>query len=125
MTKIKDILNLEKIPQLLSSELHKLQEPSGSIRLLTAGKFNGYTNNKTVDGLQNGEILAISTGGKFNVKYHKGFYYSAHNFIFSAKDGVDLRFMRYYFINYYDKFQELYQGWGIKKLQLKRKLCRF
>jgi len=44
---IKDILTLEKIPQLLSLDLHKMQEENGVVRLLTAGKFDALTTSIT------------------------------------------------------------------------------
>ncbi len=68
--------------------------------------------------LNNGEVLAIPVGGTFNIKYHKGSYYNANNYILEAIDSLNARYLYYTLLNNAVQISEHYKGWGCKKLKL-------
>jgi type I restriction enzyme S subunit len=68
--------------------------------------------------LNNGEVLAIPLGGIFNVKYHKGNYYNANNYVLQAIDNLNARYLYYGLLTNSVQISEHYKGWGCKKLKL-------
>ena len=55
----------------VSAELLKsLSNPSGDVKLLATGLFDGYTTiEKAANNLNEGEVITIPTGGCANIKY--------------------------------------------------------
>ena len=70
---------------LLSSELKSLNCPDGNIKLLPTGKFEGYTSEDIAsDYINEGEIIALPSGGSANIKYYKGKFVDSGNILGSS-----------------------------------------
>lgn len=117
--KLKDICILQKVPLLTGEKLKTLNCNDGVVKLLSAGKFNGYTTKEKSNNLfTNGDIIAISRGGSFNIKYYNGYFCSANNYILKTNSKVYTKYLYHYLLNYKDVIECFYTGWGCKRLNI-------
>ena len=113
-TKQKKVLSFKHIP---AKKLKELVVENGDIKLLSTGKFQGYTTEELAQEFINeGEVITIPTGGSANIKYHNGKFVDSGNLLCSVSDKniLCLKYLYYYFLEINEKIENLFQGSGVK-----------
>ncbi|MBK7441120.1 MAG: hypothetical protein IPI65_06205 [Bacteroidetes bacterium] len=82
-----------------AAHLKQLNIKNGNIKLLSTGKFQGWTSEILAeDNLNFGEVITIPSGGSANIKYYNGKFVDSGNILAVAIDqNVNLKFV-YYFL---------------------------
>jgi len=99
-----------------AARLKSLKKQNGTVRLLSTGRFEGWTSdNEEIDKQNIGEVITIPSGGSANVKYFKGKFIDSGNIIAVARDeSVNLKYLYYWLINNVSKIESLFRGAGVK-----------
>lgn len=107
---------------ILAKDLQNLIVPNGDIKLLSTGKFDDYTDIKTAQNLINeGEVLAIPSGGEANLKYYKGKFVDSGNILATARDNTNsLKFIYYYLLTRQKDLDSSFRGGSIKHPEMKK-----
>lgn len=113
-----------KFTHILAKDLQNLIVPNGDIKLLSTGKFDDYTDIKTAQNLINeGEVLAIPSGGEANLKYYKGKFVDSGNILATARDNTNsLKFIYYYLLTRQKDLDSSFRGGSIKHPDMKKVL---
>lgn len=111
-----------KFTHILAKDLQNLIVPNGDIKLLSTGKFDDYTDIKTAQNLINeGEVLAIPSGGEANLKYYKGKFVDSGNILATARDNTNsLKFIYYYLLTRQKDLDSSFRGGSIKHPEMKK-----
>lgn len=111
-----------KFTHILAKDLQNLIVPNGDIKLLSTGKFDDYTDTKTAQNLINeGEVLAIPSGGEANLKYYKGKFVDSGNILATARDSTNsLKFIYYYLLTRQKDLDSSFRGGSIKHPEMKK-----
>ncbi|EAJ7012361.1 restriction endonuclease subunit S [Campylobacter upsaliensis] len=111
-----------KFTHILAKDLQNLIVPNGDIKLLSTGKFDDYTDIKTAQNLINeGEVLAIPSGGEANLKYYKGKFVDSGNILATARDSTNsLKFIYYYLLTRQKDLDSSFRGGSIKHPEMKK-----
>jgi type I restriction enzyme S subunit len=100
-----------------SKKLKSLNIPNGNIKLLSTGKFNGYTIIKLADEyLNKGEVITIPTGGSANLKYYNGKFVDSGNLLACSRDIslFNLKYIYFFLLNINEKISGFFRGSGVK-----------
>lgn len=106
-----------KYPYVLADVFNQIEDNSGDVRLLSTGKYQGYTTvEKAGENLCEGEVVAIPWGGVPNVKYYKGKFVTADNRIATSNDVTVLnnRFFSLWMESHLNEIESMYRGASIK-----------
>ena len=101
----------------VSAELLKgLSVEGGDIRLISTGLFDGFTTKELAqDYINNGEIIAIPTGGTANIKYYKGVFVDSGNILATTnRKDVNLKYVYYFLLANQQQVNSFYRGVSIK-----------
>lgn len=111
-----------KFTHILAKDLQNLIVPNGDIKLLSTGKFDDYTDIKTAQNFINeGEVLAIPSGGEANLKYYKGKFVDSGNILATARDNTNsLKFIYYYLLTRQKDLDSSFRGGSIKHPEMKK-----
>lgn len=111
-----------KFTHILAKDLQNLIVPNGDIKLLSTGKFDDYTDIKTAQNLINeGEVIAIPSGGEANLKYYKGKFVDSGNILATARDSTNsLKFIYYYLLTRQKDLDSSFRGGSIKHPEMKK-----
>lgn len=110
-------------PQVLSfnhvsaAKLKQLKIPDGDVKLLSTGKFGGVTSIELAgDNLNEGEVIAIPSGGSASLKYFNGKFVDSGNILCSSKDNaiLSLKYLYHYLLNINNLIEDLFRGPGVK-----------
>ena len=104
-----------------AEKLKSLIDDKGDIKLLSTGKFDGFTTlEKSRDYVNEGEVISIPSGGVANVKYFSGKFVDSGNIlaISSNKEIYNLKYIYYYLKNIEIKIDEYFLGSGVKHPQM-------
>ncbi len=87
----------------------------GNVKLLSTGNFDGFTSRDVAgDNVNEGEVIAIPSGGNANVKYYKGCFVDSGNLLATVLTGVNCRYLYYVLDSKQDVIENYYRGSGIK-----------
>ena len=106
-----------KYPHVSARKLKSLAVTDGTIKLLSTGDYEGYTNNQVAGNFASeGEIIAIPSGGRANIKYHKGQFVNSYNYIatVSNKDILLTKYLFYFLIANNRTVQNFYRGSNVQ-----------
>ncbi len=106
-----------KFKHVLASELKRMTTPTGNIKLLSTGVFDGYTDDNIAAGLINdGEVVAIPSGGSANIKYYKGQFVDSGNILCGSSNinYLNIKYFYYYLLENKKKIENTYRGSGVK-----------
>ena len=119
--KQKNIIKYKKID---AKTIKDISVEGGDIRILSTGKYIGYTTHeKASNYINQGEVVAIADGGGVNIQYCKGlFATSYHNKIITSidKNILDNKFLYYFLMNKKNEISSLYVGTTIKHLHARK-----
>ena len=66
----------------VSAEQLKKMECGGKVKLLSTGKFEGYTTKEVADEFLNeGEVISFPSGGSATLKYYYGYFVDSGNIL--------------------------------------------
>jgi type I restriction enzyme S subunit len=100
-----------------AKKLKDLETPNGCVKLLSTGQFNGWTNEDLArENLNNGEVIAIPSGGSANLKYYKGMFVDSGNILASSFNHkiLNLKYCYYYLLVKNDYIENCFRGSGVK-----------
>lgn len=106
-----------KYPYVLADVFNKIEDPFGTVRLLSTGTYVGYTTKeKAGKNLCHGEIVAIPWGGVANVKYFNGFFVTADNRIATSNNTnlLQNKYLHWWMEKNIQKIQNTYRGASIQ-----------
>jgi type I restriction enzyme S subunit len=89
----------------------------GEVKLLSTGKFDGYTTKELAgNNINRGEVITIPTGGSANLKYYNGFFIDSGNILGSSVDNkiLNLKYCYYYLLTKNDFIENCFRGSGVK-----------
>ena len=112
-TKQPVVLNFKHV----SAEKLKSMLCDGEVKLLSTGKFEGWTNSKIADEyLNSGEVVSIPSGGAANIKYYKGLFVDGGNILCSSRDAnkYDLKYIYYCLLKEIDYIQGCFRGGSVQ-----------
>lgn len=97
----------------VSSKIIKELKCNGNVILLSTGMFEGTTTlEKAQNYLNEGEVIAIPSGGNATVKYNKGKFVDSGNLLASTNQNT--KYVYYCLLNNLEFIQNCYRGSGIK-----------
>ena len=104
-------------------ELNQVKD--GDIKLLSSGKFDGYTKEELIPDRQfinKGEIILLPSGGDACVKYYNGKFIDSGNILGVSRDKekIHLKYIYYYLTEKLDLIKQMYRGAGIKHPSMKQ-----
>ncbi|MCR2063572.1 restriction endonuclease subunit S [Campylobacter helveticus] len=113
-----------KFKHILAKDLQNLAVPNGDIKLLSTGKFDDFTDTQTaLNFINEGEIIAIPSGGEANLKYFKGKFVDSGNILATARDCTTcLKFVYYYLLTRQKDLDSSFRGGSIKHPDMKKVL---
>ena len=106
-----------KFKHISAKTLKDLEDSNGNIKLLSTGKYDGYTSReKSNEFLNKGEIVSIPSGGSANIKYYNGEFVDSGNILASSVDDEKylLKFIYYNLLNLKDYVQSCYRGGSVQ-----------
>jgi type I restriction enzyme S subunit len=97
-------------------DLKKLKKDEGDVKLLSTGKFDGWTTKELAGkNLNHCEIITIPSGGSANLKYYNGYFVDSGNILAIAKnESINLKYVYYYLLIQNNKIQDAFRGSGVK-----------
>ena len=110
----KNVLSFKHIS---ANDLKKLETTGGNIKLLSTGKFDGWTTEKLAEGYINeGEIISIPSGGSANIKYYNGKFVDSGNILAKSFDSkiLNLKFCYYFLLTRIKLIESYFRGSGVK-----------
>ena len=110
----KKILSFKHV---LASKLKEISINSGNVRLLSTGKFIGFTSKELAgENLNFGEVVTFPSGGSADIKYYNGFFVDSGNILCQSQDisKYSLKYIYYFLLNQNEVIQNLYRGSGVK-----------
>jgi len=106
-----------KFKHILASELKSMWVKEGDIKLLSTGKFDGYTTSEFAEEFINeGEIVAIPSGGSANIKYYNGKFVDSGNILCCTRDQklLNLKYFYYFLLDNNKTIDILFRGTSVK-----------
>lgn len=100
-----------------SNELKRLGTEDGEVKLLSTGKFDGWTTKELAEkNINKGEIISIPSGGSANIKYYKGLFVDSGNILASSldKEILNLKYCYYYLLTKNELIESYFRGAGVK-----------
>lgn len=100
-----------------SNELKRLETKDGEVKLLSTGKFNGWTTKELAgENINKGEIISIPSGGSADIKYYEGFFVDSGNILASSCDEeiLNLKYCYYYLLTKNELIESYFRGAGVK-----------
>lgn len=100
-----------------AKKLKELETTKGNIRLLSTGKYTGYTTEDIAsDYINDGEVITIPTGGSANIKYCKGNFVDSGNLlgVSQKEDLYNLKYIYYWILNNNELIEDFFRGAGVK-----------
>ncbi len=99
-----------------SAILKSLKKEKGTVKLLSTGKFDGWTTEiEAGSNLNCGEVITIPSGGSANIKYYDGKFVDSGNILAKALDKtVSLKFIYYYLLSKNEIVESFFRGSGVK-----------
>ncbi|VEU77394.1 restriction modification enzyme subunit S2B [Mycoplasmopsis meleagridis] len=117
LAKEKQLKNKQKYKYLYASEIEKIKEENGDIKILTTYVSNYFVSSKKWKGeFYDEEIIAIPGGGKLTIQYHKGKFITSDNRICKSFDTkiLNTKYLYYFFHFIKEKISNFYRGSAIK-----------
>jgi type I restriction enzyme S subunit len=112
--RLKDVVEKVKCKGVLASELKNILVENGDIKLLSTGKFNGYTTSELAGkNICNGEVITLPTGGNADIKYHNGKFVNSGNHIFTAST-TNVKYIYYFLLNNVEYIQSCFRGSAVQ-----------
>lgn len=98
-----------------AAQLKSLLTNNGDIKLLSTGKFDGYTSRQLAgDNLNVGEIISIPTGGAANIKYWNGEFVDSGNILAVTENkNISLKYVYYHLLAKNELIQNYFRGSGV------------
>ena len=112
--KQKEKINIKSVS---AKELKNLITENGNIRLISTGKFEGFTNLQIAkDKINRGEVMLLPEGGSANLKYHNGEFVNALNLVCSSIDSniYSLKYIYYFLTSNIEYIESCYKGSCVK-----------
>lgn len=99
-----------------SAILKSLKKENGTVKLLSTGKFDGYTTEiEAGSNLNCGEVITIPSGGSANIKYYDGKFVDSGNILAEALDKtISLKFIYYFLLSKNEIVESFFRGSGVK-----------
>ena len=94
-------VNILKFNHVSAEKLKELKVINGDIKLLSTGKFEGYsTEDISKDCVNEGEVITLPSGGAANIKYYNGKFVDSGNLLASSRNNqlYSLKFIYYYLL---------------------------
>ncbi|WP_406602392.1 restriction endonuclease subunit S [Metamycoplasma sualvi] len=113
-TKQKEKINIKSVS---AKELKNLVAENGNIRLISTGKFDGYTNYELAKNkINSGEVILLPEGGSANLKYHNGEFINSLNLVCSSINSniYSLKYIYYFLLSNIEYIETCYRGSGVK-----------
>ncbi|VEU77458.1 type I restriction-modification system subunit S [Mycoplasmopsis meleagridis] len=117
LAKEKQLKNKQKYKYLYASEIEKIKEENGDIKILTTYESNYFVSSKKWKGeFYDEEIIAIPGGGNLTIQYHKGKFITSDNRICKSFDTkiLNTKYLYYFFHFIKEKISNFYRGSAIK-----------
>ena len=109
--------NVISFKHISANDLKKLETTGGNIKLLSTGKFDGWTTEKLAEGYINeGEIISIPSGGSANIKYYNGKFVDSGNILATSFDSniLNLKYCYYFLLTKINLIESYFRGSGVK-----------
>lgn len=112
---------IENFKHISAKELKNLPIGGESIKLLSTGNYDEYTNDTSNENINCGEVIAIPSGGNAKIKYYSGKFIDSGNILAISKDIrlFNLKFIYYYLQRNITIIAEYFRGSGIKHPEMK------
>ncbi len=101
----------------VSAEKLKSLNSGGNVRLLSTGKFDGFTSvDLAGESLNEGEVISIPSGGAANIKYFDGLFVDGGNILCSTRDKevVLLKYIYHFLLKNNDFIQSCFRGGSVQ-----------
>lgn len=108
-----------------ASKLKTLDSSEGDIKLLSTGKFDGWTNKILAeDNVNDGEVITIPSGGSANIKYYHGRFVDSGNLLASSIDNsiLNLKYCFYFLLEKNYLIESYFRGSGVKHPDMRKLL---
>ncbi len=109
-------LKVSSYKHVSSAILKSLKKERGTVKLLSTGKFDGWTTEiEAGSNLNFGEVITIPSGGTANIKYYNGKFVDSGNILAKAFDKtISLKFIYYYLLSKNEIVESFFRGAGVK-----------
>lgn len=105
-----------KVPHVSAKKLKEI-EAVGDVKLLSTGKFDGWTNDEqAASSLGQGEVITIPSGGSANLKYWSGKFVDSGNLLATSSDTskYNLKYIYYFLLSKNNFVESCFRGSGVK-----------
>ncbi|MDY6091316.1 MAG: restriction endonuclease subunit S [Bdellovibrionota bacterium] len=106
-----------KIFHISAGKLKSIKVNNGDIKLLSTGKFDGFTSKDLIaNQINKGEVITLPSGGSANIKYYNGEFIDSGNILASTYDKrfYNTKYIYYYLLSINDIISNCYRGSGVK-----------
>lgn len=105
-----------KFPHVSAKKLKEI-EAIGDVKLLSTGKFDGWTNDEhATSSLGQGEVITVPSGGSANLKYWSGKFVDSGNLLATSSDTskYNLKYIYYFLLSKNNFVESCFRGSGVK-----------